>query len=179
MLTRFLAVLVSAALSLAASAALAVTWAATPDDVFGGPILGEVMGEVDARAAEAGAVTSAAECRGCHAAQCDALAASAHRALGCLDCHGAHGEGAGVPARERCPEACYRCHAEFRDPDHFHTHDGSVTDPIAARPLTCTSTCHDAHGSANTHMLTVPYEVEGHGSDEICRTCHSGVGISY
>jgi predicted CXXCH cytochrome family protein len=52
-------------------------------------------------------------------------------------------------------------------------------DPVAGRPLTCTSTCHSPHGSSYTRMLRVAYLSDGAGSDYICLLCHTAVGLDY
>jgi predicted CXXCH cytochrome family protein len=49
----------------------------------------------------------------------------------------------------------------------------------ADKPLTCTSTCHDPHGSHYGPMLRVPYGSDGAGTDYLCLICHTEVGIKY
>jgi predicted CXXCH cytochrome family protein len=118
-------------------------------------------------------------CSQCHPRQCAELAASAHAGLDCLGCHGAHGAGDRRPAREVSPEACYDCHPDFLDRSRFHLADGSVTDRVAGRPLTCTSSCHDAHGTTHVAMLRQPYMEGEYGTDGLCLSCHPRVGIDF
>ena len=41
------------------------------------------------------------------------------------------------------------------------------------------ATCHNPHGSPESHMLQVAYLSDGKGSDYICLVCHTEVGIGY
>jgi hypothetical protein len=88
---------------------------------------------------------------------------------------------------DRNPEVCFRCHAQssfdeatkakYRNkhpvrPNHY--------DVNSEAPLTCTSSCHNPHGSDKGHMLRYfasPF-------DGACIMCHavtpgSRVGIDY
>jgi predicted CXXCH cytochrome family protein len=63
--------------------------------------------------------------------------------------------------------------------DRVHPADGRYYDYLAHGPLTCTSTCHDPHGSSYHRMLRLPYNVDGYGSDYLCLGCHTKVGLVY
>jgi predicted CXXCH cytochrome family protein len=86
------------------------------------------------------------------------------------------------------PQLCYQCHtkAEFESTSPSRTlpwgcpHPTSGSwDPVANAPLTCTSTCHNPHGSPYYKMLRVAYGSDGMGADYLCLNCHTKVGISY
>lgn len=75
------------------------------------------------------------------------------------------------------PQLCEQCHADSMYVQHPTT--PNYWDFHAGKPLTCTSTCHNPHGSPNSHMLQVAYLSYGKGSDYICLICHTEVGIGY
>jgi predicted CXXCH cytochrome family protein len=61
----------------------------------------------------------------------------------------------------------------------MHPTSAASWDFVAGKPLSCTSTCHDPHGTPNYRMLRVEYNSNGKGSDYLCLLCHTEVGISY
>lgn len=121
--------------------------------------------------------TIGAECTGCHESCFSDLAQSGHRNVPCTACHDfPHSPNANLLKAPE-PKLCEQCHpdsgymAHPTTPDHWDFHAGE--------PLTCTSTCHDPHGSAYAHMLRVAYGTDGKGTDYLCLLCHTQVGIKY
>ena len=118
-----------------------------------------------------------AECTGCHGSCFSELAQSGHKDLPCTACHEFPDSPNADLLKAPEPQLCQQCHPDLgymahpTTPDHWDFHAGE--------PLTCTSTCHDPHGSAYTHMLRVAYGSDGKGTDYLCLLCHTQVGIKY
>lgn len=107
---------------------------------------------------------------------------SAHFDVLCIRCHTPHGSDYWPILVKANPEVCLQCHApadfdessatEYRNnhpvrPEHY--------DVVAKAPLTCTSTCHDPHGTDQNYMLrnySWPYDGQ-------CLQCHDRVGIDF
>jgi len=116
-------------------------------------------------------------CTACHESVLSDLAESGHKDIPCTGCHEFPDSPNANLLSAPEPQLCRQCHADSgymahpTTPDHWDFHAG--------KPLTCTSTCHDPHGSAYTHMLRVPYGTDGKGTDYLCLLCHTEVGIKY
>lgn len=117
-----------------------------------------------------------AMCYQCHRVQIQAsYSASAHKGLLCIRCHTPHGSNYGPLLQERNPELCLRCH----DPRYYDEEKGNNHpmrqyhfDVVAQKPLTCTTTCHNPHGTNQNFMLrnySSPYDGQ-------CLQCHRKVG---
>lgn len=121
--------------------------------------------------------TVSADCTGCHQSRFSDLAQSGHKDLPCTACHEFPTSPNAHLLKAPEPKLCQQCHpnsgymAHPTTPDHWDFHAG--------KPLTCTSTCHDPHGSAYTHMMRVAYGTDGKGTDYLCLLCHTEVGIKY
>ena len=124
-----------------------------------------------------GGETIGARCNGCHESCFSDLARSGHKDLPCTACHEFPDSPNAHLLKAPEPQLCRQCHpdpgymAHPTTPDHWDFHAGE--------PLTCTSTCHNPHGSAYTHMLRVAYGSDGKGTDYLCLLCHTQVGIKY
>lgn len=113
-------------------------------------------------------------CYTCHAAAIrPTYVNSAHEVLLCIRCHTPHGSAFTPLLRNGNPELCLECHPVYNE---YYAHPAGRTfyDTHAKKPLTCTSTCHNPHGTGNLRMLNDPYR-----KDEICLRCHPGVGVTF
>jgi predicted CXXCH cytochrome family protein len=98
---------------------------------------------------------------------------SAHVGQLCIRCHTPHGSVFAPLLRNSNPELCLECHTWY-DNTHIHPVSGRFYDSHAKKRLTCTSTCHNPHGTQYPRMLKYPYRKDG-----LCLQCHPGVGISF
>jgi len=118
-------------------------------------------------------------CYECHATAIEArYEASAHRDTLCVECHTPHGSNYAPILLDQNPDVCLRCH----DPRHYDESSPTVRrnnhpvrpvhfDVNNRSPLTCTSTCHDPHGTDNTAMLRyMDAQYDGN-----CLICHAVV----
>lgn len=126
-------------------------------------------------------------CYRCHGQMQADFADSDHDGRLCIRCHTPHGSPYTPILVDRNPDLCFGCHkqsqydgnteAVYRNkhpvrPNHYDANNQS--------PLTCTSSCHNPHGSDKSHMLryfSSPY-------DGACLMCHAvtrgaRVGIDY
>ena len=116
-------------------------------------------------------------CVDCHTEQAELLASDVHADYECTRCHVLHDSVDPGLLTTTNPELCFECHPQS-------SYDAHPTRPEywdfnADAPLTCTSTCHEPHGSTHPMMLRVPYGEAGTGEDYICLLCHTEVGIEY
>ncbi len=118
-------------------------------------------------------------CMRCHARDVSHFGRSAHRGFACSRCHRPHLAPGAPLLTAASPQLCLRCHPGYTHPGDFHPVGPRYYDYLARGPLTCTSTCHDPHGSSYTRMLRVPYNTGGYGTDYICLLCHTKVGLIY
>jgi len=126
-------------------------------------------------------------CYECHGRIRTSFVQSDHDNRLCIRCHTPHGSNFAPMLVDRNPDLCLQCHpssqydgptkARYKNkhpvrPNHYDVNNES--------PLTCTSSCHNPHGSDKNHMLryfSSPY-------DGGCLMCHavtkgSSVGIDY
>jgi predicted CXXCH cytochrome family protein len=130
-------------------------------------------------------------CYKCHTAKIGNASAikvsyegSAHKGTLCISCHTPHGSAYGPLLREPNPALCYRCHPSTRNIDEAfpanHPHRPDLYwDVVALKPMTCTTTCHNPHGSRYDAMVRIPYGGDGFGRDNLCLACHPRVGIDF
>lgn len=97
---------------------------------------------------------------------------SAHYDTLCIRCHTPHGSNWGPLLQQRNPELCLQCH----EPIYFDEESGNNHpmrpyhfDVARRQPLTCTSTCHNPHGTDLNFMLK-KYEFPKDGG---CLQCHA------
>jgi len=108
--------------------------------------------------------------------------ASAHGRMdggSCLNCHGSAGRPFRFATAEEKLRVCLSCHQDIsgmvisapgsgrRGSRVLYTHPvgRGYTDPLTGGMLTCSSTCHDPHGTPYKKMLT-------RRGDALCLTCH-------
>lgn len=122
-------------------------------------------------------------CFTCHKTypQQAAFNASAHYSnkVLCIDCHTPHGSKYPPMLLDSNPDLCLGCHESY-DATNSHPVRPVYYDVNAKKGLTCTSTCHDPHGTKNNYMLRI-YNFPQDGN---CLACHAvakggSVGIDY
>jgi predicted CXXCH cytochrome family protein len=102
-------------------------------------------------------------CLRCHQTQRGQMSLPYHHPLregkmSCADCHDPHGGAAGNNLRmANTNQLCLSCHAQYRGPFAYQH------PPVAENCMTC----HTAHGSPNTNLLSV-------SEPALCLQCHAG-----
>ncbi|MCL4079332.1 hypothetical protein MX659_07020 [Coriobacteriia bacterium Es71-Z0120] len=129
-----------------------------------------------------------AMCYQCHKAAIQATYdRSAHFQTLCVRCHTPHGSNWAPLLIKPNPEVCFQCHAptyfdESSATEYRNNHPVRPThyDVKARRPLTCTSTCHNPHGTQHNYMLR-NYDFPKDGNCLICHRVVPGkrVGIDF
>lgn len=100
--------------------------------------------------------------------------ASRHQNLACWDCHTPHGSPYKPLLKKPNPQLCLGCHGWIDHPN-THPYTPNYYDRVKNGPLTCTSTCHDPHGTSLNFMLrNFAYPFDGR-----CIQCHTDVGKTY
>lgn len=99
---------------------------------------------------------------------------SAHKGQLCIRCHTPHGSEWTPILRDSNPDLCLQCHLAY-DADHLHPVRPVDFDVKADKGLTCTSTCHNPHGTQYNRMLIGFYWP----ADGFCMQCHTRVGIDF
>ena len=113
-------------------------------------------------------------CYECHGDKQALYDASAHNRADCISCHTPHGSDNAPILTAAQPGLCLGCHPAA---------EGSNTHPVrqkyydlhAKRGLTCTSSCHNPHGTSFDIML----KTYGWTQDAMCLQCHKTVGVYY
>jgi DmsE family decaheme c-type cytochrome len=98
----------------------------------------------------------------------------------CVRCHTPHGSSYTPLLRKSNPELCLDCHSSTVEGPNKHPFRPNVWDVVAKKPLTCTTTCHNPHGTNQNYMLqrySWPYDGQ-------CLQCHANtpgknVGIDF
>lgn len=113
-------------------------------------------------------------CYDCHAKPIQATYdKSAHFETPCWGCHTPHGSDYGPLLKAPQPEVCFACHPR---PDYDDAAGGYKNHPVRpvyydvhmSKSLTCTTTCHDPHGTTHNFMLRhYDYPLDGN-----CLICH-------
>ncbi len=115
-------------------------------------------------------------CYQCHGSYEQAFAASAHDEQLCITCHTPHGSPYTPILRESNPDLCLQCHPpsgydESSKTVRRNNHPVRPThyDVNARENLTCTSSCHNPHGTKyNTMLRYFPAPLDGN-----CLMCHA------
>jgi len=96
---------------------------------------------------------------------------SAHgaNAVLCVRCHSPHGSNYTPLLRTSNPELCLECHGPTVDGPNKHPFRPNLWDVAAKKPLTCTTTCHNPHGTDQNYML----KRYSHPQDGQCLQCHA------
>ncbi|MHB1476820.1 MAG: cytochrome c3 family protein, partial [Coriobacteriia bacterium] len=116
-------------------------------------------------------------CYACHAGPIRATYdRSAHSETPCWGCHTPHGSDFGPLLKGPQPQVCFGCHARNDYDDEAGGYNNHPVRPVyydvsARSKLTCTTTCHAPHGTAQGfgHLLR-NYEA---GLDGNCLICHA------
>lgn len=83
----------------------------------------------------------------------------------CTNCHKVHGSDYSPLLIQDSVSVCKACHADWAHPKISHPVGSTYVDKLRARQLTCSSSCHDPHGTYQRNMLKqVP--------DGLCLKCH-------
>lgn len=126
-------------------------------------------------------------CYECHAQLQVSFADSDHSDRLCIRCHTPHGSSFTPLLVDRNPDLCLQCHSssQYEGPtkqvyNNKHPVRPNHYDVNNRSPLTCTSSCHNAHGTKRPHMLRYFSSPDDGG----CLMCHavtkgSRVGIDY
>jgi len=99
----------------------------------------------------------------------------------CIGCHTPHGSQFAPILRDSNPDLCLNCHDAYDGTDvNKHPVRPVYYDINAGKGLTCSSTCHDPHGTGNNNML----KYYNSPLDGNCLICHrakanQGVGFDY
>jgi len=126
-------------------------------------------------------------CYECHAQIRPTFSDSDHKEQLCVQCHTPHGSAFKPLLVKRNPEVCFKCH-DSSGYDESSKSTARNKHPVRSNhydinnesPLTCTSSCHNPHGTDKAHMLRYfasPY-------DGGCLMCHAvtegaRVGVDY
>jgi predicted CXXCH cytochrome family protein len=127
-------------------------------------------------------------CYACHRVPIQAsYDRSAHQNTPCWRCHTPHGSDWGPLLKGPQPEVCFPCHAK-RDFDDITGGNDRNKHPVrpvfwdvnAKKALSCTSSCHDPHGTEFYFMLRY-YQYPKDGNCLICHGVTPGniVGVDY
>lgn len=84
----------------------------------------------------------------------------------CRSCHVTHGADYSGLLPNDSISICFNCHLQMKDKTHNHPVADGLTDALVNKTLTCTSSCHNPHGTGKSFMVTWY-------SDELCLKCHS------
>lgn len=93
----------------------------------------------------------------------------------CIECHTPHGSPFAPILRDSNPELCLGCHGWVHSHGNQHPVTQATWDPIAQTGLTCSTTCHDPHGTQYDVMIKDWYS----RMDGQCLQCHKRVGIDF
>lgn len=114
-------------------------------------------------------------CYTCHAKPIEATyEKSRHKGVLCIRCHTPHGSTQAPLLRARNPELCLQCHDRKVNVKYGNKHPYSPDgywDVVANKPLTCTTTCHNPHGTNYNFMIKNFWFPQ----DGQCLQCHRKV----
>ncbi len=110
-------------------------------------------------------------CVSCHIKERRAIIEDAHRLLNdnsasCLKCHSNHSSGNVSLLRKDPVALCLGCHYLGESIQNHPVGDNYI-DPKKGGILTCTSSCHEPHGSEYESML------QQENNDNLCLNCHN------
>jgi predicted CXXCH cytochrome family protein len=99
---------------------------------------------------------------------------SKHQPQLCIRCHTPHGSNVAPLLLKTKPEICLQCHTTMEGKNKHVVRPGYNKYDRASSAITCTDECHDPHGTKFVTMLNAPYP-----QDQLCLSCHKGVGKWY
>lgn len=99
---------------------------------------------------------------------------SAHSGMLCIRCHTPHGSDYAPILIAENPDLCLECHPTFEG-QNKHPVSQNFFDIHSKKGLTCSSSCHNPHGSNYQYMLK-NFNPQQDGQ---CLQCHRTVGIYY
>ena len=125
-------------------------------------------------------------CYDCHARPIQATYdRSAHLNTPCWGCHTPHGSDYGPLLKASQPTVCFPCHSRQHFDDAAGGYKNHPVRPVyydvnAKTNLTCTTTCHDPHGTSHNYMLRY-YDSPQDGNCLICHAVTPGdrVGVDF
>ncbi|MHB1016869.1 MAG: cytochrome c3 family protein [Coriobacteriia bacterium] len=125
-------------------------------------------------------------CYDCHAKPIQATYdKSAHLRTPCWGCHTPHGSDYGPLLKAAQPQVCFPCHERQHYDDSVGGYWNHPVRPVfydvnARTALTCTTTCHDPHGTGHNFMLR-RYDSPKDGNCLICHAVTPGniVGVDF
>ncbi len=113
-------------------------------------------------------------CYQCHGDKTGYYQTSAHKGTLCIKCHTPHGSQYAPILVESNPDLCLNCHPDLEGTNK-HPVRPVFFDVHAKKGLTCSSSCHDPHGTKYDFMLKgYPPDLDG-----ICLQCHKTVGLYF
>lgn len=113
-------------------------------------------------------------CYKCHAVKQPLYDKSAHFRTLCIRCHTPHGSAYTPMLRAANPDLCLQCHTTLEGGNQ-HPVRPAFFDVHAQKGLTCTSSCHDPHGTQYNFLL----KNFNFPKDGLCLQCHQGVGKDF
>ena len=113
-------------------------------------------------------------CYRCHGEKLVAYDASSHSAMLCIKCHTPHGSQFDPILIAENPRLCLTCHTT-KEGQNKHPIGTRFFDLHARRGLTCSSSCHNPHGSEYQYMLKNFNPTQ----DAECLQCHKYTGVYY
>ena len=99
---------------------------------------------------------------------------SAHFDTLCVECHTPHGSDYAPILRDSNPDLCLGCHTAYEGGNQ-HPVRPVFYDVYAGKGLTCSTTCHDPHGTVYNYML----QRFRFPQDGQCLQCHYDVGVTF
>jgi predicted CXXCH cytochrome family protein len=113
-------------------------------------------------------------CYQCHGDKRALYEKSPHINTLCIRCHTPHGSQYSPILVDSNPDLCLGCHPTLEGRNKHPVRPSSF-DVHAQKGLTCTSTCHDPHGTRFDFMIkNIPAQFDGQ-----CLQCHKYVGIYF
>jgi predicted CXXCH cytochrome family protein len=113
-------------------------------------------------------------CYQCHAETQPLFGTSAHSPLLCIRCHTPHGSAYSPVLVAENPDLCLECHPALEG-QNTHPVRQEFFDVHAKQGLTCSSSCHNPHGSKYEYML----KNFNYWQDGLCLQCHKYVGTYF
>lgn len=113
-------------------------------------------------------------CFECHGDKQAVYETSKHTAADCVGCHTPHGSAYRPMLLANQPDLCLRCHSKYEG-SNSHPVRPEYYDVHAKKGLTCTSSCHNPHGTQYKFMI----RTYNFNRDSMCLQCHKTVGIYY